>query len=407
MALRRVAQSPRQCPAAADPTLPSRFPGSRAVSRFRLAALRAAASAAALLPPPRRGRSPDQSASAEPDHASHRSARTSERILLLRPDHLGDLLLATAVLRALRLQRPAAEIVALVGPWSAPALEGNPDVDRVLTYPFPWFDRRPLPPPAERFAAAGALAAHLRGLAPDEAIILRPDHWWGALVAALAGIRRRTGYAYPECSPFLTHSFPPPPHEHVVLSGLRLVGANLTQARPGTPATRFQATRLQRSTTKPYAVIHPGANSPVKRWPPDRWAAVADVLAARGLDVLLAAGPGEESETRAITAASQQRHTIAPQARCLSHLAALLANADLALGNDSAPMHLATAVDTPTIRLVGPADETLFGPWGDPARHRVIRAPGTRPDPNWLHATGRPHPTLLAITVEQVLAALP
>src|SRR3989442_3026994 len=161
-------------------------PASRSLAvRARRAALAAAARLAPLLPRP------------------HRSAGR-ERILALRPDHLGDLLLATAVLAELRRRRPEAEICALVGPWAAPALAGNPDLDHLLTYPFPWFDRRRLPPPAERYAAAGALATWLRTLAFDRAIVLRPDHWWGALALALARIPERVGYGYPELRPLLT-----------------------------------------------------------------------------------------------------------------------------------------------------------------------------------------------------------
>jgi ADP-heptose:LPS heptosyltransferase len=69
-------------------------------------------------------------------------------------------------------------------------------------------------------------------------------------------------------------------------------------------------------------------------------------------------------------------------------------------------MHLATAVGAPTVRIFGPGDETLFGPWGDPARHRALRAAGTAPDPAWFGRAGGPHPTLLALAVEPVLAAL-
>ncbi|HEY3110404.1 MAG TPA: glycosyltransferase family 9 protein, partial [Chloroflexota bacterium] len=164
-----------------------------------------------------------------------------ERILALRPDHLGDLLLATAVLAELRRRRPEAEIWALVGPWAAPALAGNPDLDHLLTYPFPWFDRGRLPPPAERYAAAGALATRLRTLAFDRAIVLRPDHWWGALALALARIPERVGYGYPELRPLLTCRLRPPGREHAVVTGLRLVGgqAAADAARPGTPSTRF------------------------------------------------------------------------------------------------------------------------------------------------------------------------
>jgi heptosyltransferase-2/heptosyltransferase-3 len=335
-----------------------------------------------------------------------------DRVVVIRPDHLGDLLLATAVLRLLRQEQSGAEITALVGPWSASVLEGNPDVDRVLTYRFPWFDRAPLPSVGERFAAAGALATWLRTLGFDRAYVLRPDHWWGALAAALARIPERIGYGYPECRPFLTRSYAPPGVEQAVVSGLRLVAGEgaARDARPGKPAMRFEA-RCDAATLlgpppRGYALLHPGASSGVKRWPAERWAAVADWLDARGVPVLLACGPGEEGELRAIQAHAERPHAATAAPPTLAQLATLLDGARVALGMDSAPMHVATAVGTPTARLYGPGDESLFGPWGDSAHHRVVRAPGTRPDPDWFGRTGGPHPTIAAIETEQVIAAV-
>jgi ADP-heptose:LPS heptosyltransferase len=341
------------------------------------------------------------------------------RVLVLRPDHLGDLLLTTAVLRALRASRPDAEIVALVGPWAAPVLERNPDLDAVLTYRFPWFDRAPLPPLPERYAAAGALASRLRTLGADEAIVLRPDHWWGALAAALAGVPRRRGFAAPECAPFLTCAAPVRHREHVVRGGLRLVGGGALAGAvcPGEPATRFEIAPAARRAAgqlacqtgldpgRPFVVMHPGASTPAKYWPTERWAAVVEWLARRKLPTLLVAGPGEERQLEPLARAAPGALRLS-RSPGLAELAALLASARLALGLDSAPMHLATAVGTPGLRLYGPGDETLFGPWGDPRLHRAVRAAGTSPDPDWFGAAGGPHATMLALAVEPVLAEL-
>ncbi|MBA3531241.1 MAG: glycosyltransferase family 9 protein, partial [Ardenticatenales bacterium] len=75
----------------------------------------------------------------------HRAELSSEpkRILLIRPDHLGDVLFLTPALHALRQGRPDARLTALVGPWATGVLTNNPDLDEVETLPFPWFDRQP------------------------------------------------------------------------------------------------------------------------------------------------------------------------------------------------------------------------------------------------------------------------
>ncbi|MFZ1627300.1 MAG: glycosyltransferase family 9 protein, partial [Anaerolineae bacterium] len=94
----------------------------------------------------------------------------------------------------------------------------------------------------------------------------------------------------------------------------------------------------------------------------------------------------------------------------LAQLAALLQRSALVIGLDSGPMHLAAALGVPTIHLYGPVDAASFGPWGDPARHRVITSAWACVPCNRLDFTDADlplHPCVRAITVEQVLAALP
>lgn len=331
------------------------------------------------------------------------------RLLAIRPDHLGDVLLSTAALRALRAREPDAEIVALVGPWSAEVLRRSPSVDGVLTYCFPWFDRRPAAL-AERYAAAGALASWLRTLEFTRAYVLRTDHWWGAMAAALAGIPERLGYATGENAPFLTCALPrPAAHEHVARSALRLVaGEDAAQGATGEPPTVFSPSAADRAwgrTVEAEVIVHPGASTPLKRWPAERWGLVVEALRRDGLDVLLVGGPGEEALADEVASCASGARVLSP-APSLGQLGALFESARFAVGMDSAPMHLATAVGAATVRLVGPADERVFGPWGDPARHRTVRAPGTRPDRDWFAGGDRPHATLMAIEPELVLAEI-
>ena len=347
--------------------------------------------------------------------------RARRKLLVIRPDHLGDVLMTTAALAALRTSEPTAEVTALVGPWSADLLRRNRDLDRVLVYPFPWFDRRPAGL-IDRYASATRLAASLRRDGFDRVYVLRPDHWWGAMVGALAGIPERVGYATAENRSLLTHAYAPPGREHAVRSALRLVaGEDAARcAVPGCPPMRFCPGPAHRrwaeavltdaavAAGSPLAVAHPGASTPLKRWPADRWAVVLDHLAADGVAVVLVGGGGDQSALEAIAAQMRARPHVVGEVPGLGELGALLARASFALGMDSLPMHLATAVGTPTLRLVGPADEAVFGPWGDPRQHRVARAPGTAPDPEWFGspASSGPHPTLLALSVDVVVTEL-
>ena len=107
------------------------------------------------------------------------------RVLVLKPDHLGDLLLTTPALQTLRQHLPAGRIVALVGPWSRQLWQGHPALDAVVPLPFPGFARLPTEQRGWLFLLFkyGLLLRHERY---DAALLLRDDHWWGAVLIALS-----------------------------------------------------------------------------------------------------------------------------------------------------------------------------------------------------------------------------
>lgn len=307
-----------------------------------------------------------------------------ERILVIRPDHLGDLLFATPALARLRQLYPEAQITALVGPWGQAALAGNPDVNVVLTCPFPGFTRRPKSSAWEPYRLLMEYAAHLRALDFDRAIVLRFDHWWGAWLAAWAGIPARLGYDLPEMRPFLTQAHPYRPGRHEVVQNLVLVDPNLTAITSQTWPLRFFPTaqdeqwadELVRSIEAPGShliAVHPGSGAPVKAWRIQAWARVADALAAHyPARILLTGGPSERELVKSVANAMRRPAILLAGETTLGQLAALLRRCALALGPDSGPLHLAVAMGTPTVHLFGPVDARLFGPWGDPQRHRVL-----------------------------------
>ncbi|MCB9129382.1 MAG: hypothetical protein H6647_00450 [Anaerolineales bacterium] len=147
-----------------------------------------------------------------------------QRILLIRPDHLGDLLFATPALRLVRERFPDAHIAALVGPWGVPVLSDNPDIDELLTCAFPGFTRRRKGNPIAPYMLLRSEARRLAGGRFDLACILRFDHWWGAWLAAEAGIPWRIGYDMPSTRPFLTSATPYISGRHEVVQNLGLVG---------------------------------------------------------------------------------------------------------------------------------------------------------------------------------------
>lgn len=318
------------------------------------------------------------------------------RILLIRPDHLGDMVLTTPVLDALKSHIPGAHITMMVGPWSSEVVARHPAIDRLLLCSFPGFQRTPQKALAP-YIMLFNLAQQLRRGNYDIAINLRSDFWWGAALMYLARIPRRVGYAITPGTPFLNHTIPFHAAELATVSNLRLVNvalatlghASLTE--PYTPAqyplvfapTPEEYADVQQRLNKegitentPIVVIHPGTGAAVKLWRNEAWAHCANALptlltTSTQVRIILTGSPNErpllEEIARGITTPPVMLTDLT-----VGQLAALLGRASLVLGVDNGPLHLAVAQRTPTVQIFGPTDPRVFGPWGNPEQHIVI-----------------------------------
>ncbi len=338
--------------------------------------------------------------------------------LLIRPDHLGDVLLTTPAIRALRRARPSARLVGLTGPWSAEALAAYPEISLVLTLPFPGFTRAPKESLSMPYLMAMQWARKVRQLRYETAIILRPDHWWGAMLAYMAGVPRRVGYDLPDVRPFLTDSIPYQ-HEHTVLQSMRLVeswtgpvaGKDIEYNYPISSADQDYVNTLltasQIPAERPLVVIHPGAGTPLKRWVPENWAMVADKLTDRlQAAVIFTGNDREHLQIWEIMDRMRRKGVSVAGETNIGQLAALYARASVVLGPDSGPLHLAVASGAPTVHLYGPADPAEFGPWGDPNRQIVaVSNIGCRPCRvlDWPGDNPANHPCIRDITPQQVV----
>jgi heptosyltransferase-2/heptosyltransferase-3 len=309
------------------------------------------------------------------------------RLLLIRPDHLGDLLLTTPAIAALRQSLPEAHLTLLAGPWSEAVARRGPPVDEILTLEFPGFTRRPKRDPFEPYRLLSNAARRLRGRY-DLAVILRPDHWWGALLAAGAGIGLRLGYRTPSTTPLLSIAIPLPLEAHSAALSLRLAerAAALAGGQPEPfaqpPPPLFRITEDERAWAshqrtergQPLVVLHPGSGAPLKSWPAPRWAAVADGLADQGAAVLLTGGPDDLDSPLLIESIMRRPAGQLAGQTSFGQLAALFERASLVVGVDSGPLHLAAAVGAPTLRLYGPTDPARYGPWApaQPGLHPTL-----------------------------------
>jgi len=343
----------------------------------------------------------------------------SERLLIVRPDHLGDVLLSTPAIQALKRSRPELSIHALCGGWAADVLANYDEIDRVLTLPFPGFQRARTSALAP-WRLAIQTARLLRKVGYASAIIMRPDHWWGAMVAHLAGIPQRVGYDFTNVAPFLTDvvEFE---YGHAVEQNLRLAASwtgtlDAADIKLEFPLQAADCATIDKlidnlpiESTAPIVCIHPGAGATSKIWCADKWAQVGDTIAADYGASIIFTGTRSEAALADEIAADMSAEAISIAGETsVGQLAALYARSRAVLGPDSGALHLAAALGTPTVALFGPADPQEFAPWGDPRRHEVVTSDiGCRPCRilDWRKDNMAYHPCVRDITVAQVIEA--
>jgi heptosyltransferase-2 len=325
------------------------------------------------------------------------------------PTWIGDAVMATPALRALRAAWPRAEI----------ALEGRPAVGALLRG-LPSFDRF-LADPGRGPGAALERARVLRAARFDWAVLL-PDAPRVALGPWLARVPRRVGYARdPLRRALLTEALAPPrargrrlalPMTERYLRITRHLGCPDRGDRlelAVDPAAREEVDRelLRRGAGAGdrLLVVTPGAAfGPAKRWPPGHFAAAAELVARRlGLLPVLAPAAFEAGLARAIAGALRVRAiALVDPAPDPERLKALVARAALVLTNDSGPRHVAVALDRPAVVVMGPSEP------GHTAQHlerqRVLREP-VPCSPCGRRACPIDHRCLTRLRPERVLAA--
>jgi ADP-heptose:LPS heptosyltransferase len=311
------------------------------------------------------------------------------RILITRPDHLGDVLLTVPGASALRAAIPGAHISFLVTTEMGDVVRHCPEIDQVIALPFPPLSGSP--DPAIWSGIVKQTASTLRGCF-DLVILSRPEDPWSGELAVAAGIPVRIGYATPNTEPFLTVALPFREEGHAVIQTLKLVevaanylGATIASDDGMMTAGNFVPTRLEEAIADevileaPAAGVRPvvfqsGSGWVLKNWVPQRWGELAIKIRQRwGLTPLVPGGPGEDALVEAVVEASDGCAYGLAGRLSVGALAALYRRSCLVIGIDSGPVHLAVMVGTPVIGLYGPLDHLKWGPWCPPDRHRVVR----------------------------------
>lgn len=344
----------------------------------------------------------------------------NNRLLIVQPDHLGDIVLSEPAVRLLRRMLPDHELIAVVGPWSAEIAKMAWPVDTVVEVEFPAFtrassSRRPLQP----YQYLRDSTTRLRAIEADDALILRDDAWWAAWLARASVGRHVVTSDDPQTRLFATITARTPASVHRTELAAAIVSSFLSELRLNiywnawdmSPKFAFDPGELSDPLSPgsdapdaPTIIIHPGSGAEVKSWPLHNWRAlVRNFPDAR---VVLTGSTAERPLCDAIAEPFPHAMSIAGNTT-LPGLAAALRSATVAVGTDNGPMHLAGALGVPTVRLFGPSNPTRYGPWPGTPGQAVIQAGWICPRCEDLSSQRESGcGCMLAITPERVVAAV-
>ena len=305
------------------------------------------------------------------------------RIVVLRANGLGDYIVAQPALVALRAAYPDATITLVTSPPVAALLAGRPSpVDEVLAAPRVSGVRgEPGPdgPPDDRPEVVEEFCAAMRSRRFDLGVQLHGGGGNANPLLLRFGARITAGSRAPGAAP-LDRTVPWTPFQHDLMRWLEvvaLVGAEPVHLLPRLAVTsrdRAEAAEALAGVAGPLVAVHPGATDPRRRWPPDRLGELGNALDPRGARTVLLGGAGDAGlvdEIRAGLGAAAGRAVDLSCRLSLGGLVGVLERADLFVGNDSGPRHLAEAVGTATVGVFTRANLVDVAPLFR-ARHRVL-----------------------------------
>jgi len=302
---------------------------------------------------------------------------SSPKILIRSPNWVGDAVMATPVPRALKKTMPHCKIHILARDWVAPLWERHPDVDRVI----PMRGKG-------KFGLGAWLSTliKLRRERYDLAVIL-PNSFSAAWIAWWAGCRQRVGYSAEQRGWMLTRAVPwkdccrhlPRPQAYLNLA--KAAGADVDLCQEWVFAVKVSSEELARADSllaKPksnpsgnWVGLAPGSVAASRRWPAERYAELADRLAALGRPVVLLGSKSDAALADQVIAKSKSKPLSLAGKTSLREMLAVVKRLELLVANDSGAMHTAYSQNIPVLVLQGAADRRVTGPFG--ANSHVLR----------------------------------
>jgi ADP-heptose:LPS heptosyltransferase len=303
------------------------------------------------------------------------------RIAILRALQLGDLLCAVPAWRALRASFPSARI-ALVGlPWARQFVSRfHHYVDEFIEFPgYPGLPERPYAP-----EAIPPFLMEMQARRFDLALQMQGSGHYANELTALWGARITAGFYVPgEFCPDARCFVPYPDslpeiHRHLrLMDGIGVPALGDDMEWPVTPADEKAFMTLEESgllMRRHYVCIHPGGRGPSRRWEPEHFGAIADIMAARGFQVVIT-GMKEELRLAEAMVGAMRMSALSMVGRTdLGMLGVLLRGAQLLIANDTGVSHVAAGLRLPSVIICTGSDPVRWGPL-DRQRHRIVLGP--------------------------------
>jgi len=292
-----------------------------------------------------------------------------KKILLVELFKIGDLLVATPVIEALKRAYPHAELDVLVLPSTATILENNPHVNKIISY-----------------TTFSETKARLKQNSCDLGIILHPGSWKISLLLLLAKIHYRVGCAKSGITYgkgyFLNKKVKPnTTWRHKIEDNLDVIRSlpvdqgliNAVERRPKLYLQADVEAKMRKfllGKKRPVIVMHPGSSHKTQRWYPEKFAAVADYAQERfNATVVFTGANTDREQVQQITGIMKiKRNMDLVGKTSFWEFASLIKNADLVLAVDTSAIHIASAFNVPTAALFGPTMPQFWGPTSKESR---------------------------------------
>ena len=343
------------------------------------------------------------------------SSEVIKSILLIRLDHLGDVLLTTPAIKSLRKQFPQAHITLVVKEWSFEAIKNNPHIDNVIVFnPF-WTIPKKEGAETEGVTGISRLIRWLRREHFDIAIDFKGD-FRNILIAYLSGAKRRISYDIRGGGFLLTNIVPYEPAIHEIDKNMKLLaplGINSEDSHMELHYTDKDMARVEQifdkkgiDLSRRTIALHYGGASEFKRWDMEKFVSLTERIAGNNsTNVLIFGGPYERG-TLGLSEIPEKGIFLMPY-MTICQMAAAFKKCCLLVCNDSGPLHVGIAVGTPTVAIFGPTFPNRFGP-KDLRKNKVVRlqlpcSPCWHPDKT---PGCRERNCLIGIEIDEVLTAI-